>query len=1222
MTFAEFYTREITDLVTQEAAKKVNLIFVILGQSQIIHTEAVHDNLIDSSTFKVNGSHTVFDKNWCTAMLTKLGTNKSFHLLSYAQFSYLVQYCGTSYFTERVIILRDNLRHLFPLDKAEFIEKSSEENIEKRPKNLPIYQAEQIHINDLYLYSIVAPSEKFTCLDIFKKSKKTGLTTFQNLEAIDVSSDQYALDYFVNKCILDNRLNKTAVLKIYKKQQLSPGLIKSIKNVNYVLNVFGGGLYELEEEIIEADYKEKKETNELLKKYWGENAQFRNLKVYSNPNEGNETIEISQALIVETIIDEYECAKQQQQPRDLFLTAPTGAGKSLLFQLPAFYISQKGDVTIVVSPLIALMKDQVNTIVKERKYKKVAYLNSELSLTDRGRVIESCQDGEIDILYLSPELLLSYDITHFIRDRKLGLLVIDEAHLITTWGRDFRVDYWFLGYHIRRIRKYKGLNFPMVAVTATAIYGGPNDMVFDSIDSLVMHHPHIYIGQVKRQDITFAINNYDSFERDYENNKLEQTVSFIRNIHEIGIKTLVYVPYIKHIRQILDKLSSNQLDIATGYYGSLPADQKELAFREFKTGQKKVMISTKAFGMGVDISDIELVYHHAPSGLLPDYIQEIGRVARQSDVKGFAALQYSSQDQRFAKALHNMSALRQFQLREILKKIYKIYTKNDRKRNVLLSVEDFGYIFENKVDLDQKVLTALMMIEKDYLTKLDFNVLVARPKKLFVKAYAKLNSEDLAAYNQTYPNTSEYILDLGNDQNIIEIDLDRLWFQNFDDKSFPTLKREFYAETLFKDEGLELSPQLNISFERFKSFGYILVAIEKLFTAVQRIFIEFDNAFFTSNEFEKKLNQYLNDSDKAEKISHFILSTYSGWLIQQGALESHAFLQKRRAIDGYKYKVFNKKYLTNFRAIVNRFKTLFEETESSVVSRFVTNREHNSINYIRLGYYLEMLELGTFEIKGGEKQMIFIRINDPDRIKEDSKNYEYTNSLLSSTERRHHLSHKIFDHFFLRQFSNEERWDFVEDFFLGSEVKSLLENHTGSDTEKLNIIEFLKDNSAPLQSEPKKMDEQGFIHIFKPKPETFYDIDNLLTIENEESIQTMKISEWLAKDPVSFDIIRRKEKLRVDKNTFQILISKLRANHPDYYKKSLGLNHKIIFPGYALPVSATVPYKDRPIDFYKWWCQNSGEVHMTFQQRITLFVKVYQERPSVLKAEHKKIINK
>ena len=121
----------------------------------------------------------------------------------------------------------------------------------------------------------------------------------------------------------------------------------------------------------------------------------------------------------------------------------------------------------------------------------------------------------------------------------------------------------------------------------------------------------------------------------------------------------------------MDQVNADQQQIATGYYGSLDSLNKEFAYRQFKSGERKIMISTKAFGMGVDISDIQVVYHHAQSGLLPDYVQEIGRVARKPEIKGFATLNYSSQDQRYTKALHGMSALRQYQIKEVLKKYIK-----------------------------------------------------------------------------------------------------------------------------------------------------------------------------------------------------------------------------------------------------------------------------------------------------------------------------------------------------------------------------------------------------------------------------------------------------------------------------------------------------------------------------------------------------------------------
>ncbi|PAC31145.1 hypothetical protein BWI92_10530 [Flectobacillus sp. BAB-3569] len=528
MTFSEFYSNKIIQILREQSAKRTNKIYVVLGQTDLIDKSDLLTNITDVETFHLNGNEELFNKPWFITMFTKLNFENSFHVLSYAQFSYLINYIDSSFFKDRVIIIQDNLRRLFPITRNEYLEESSDENIEARPEEIPIYQAEQIQIKDYFFYSVRTLNDDFTTINLFEEKTELSESDNSDFENIDISSDQTALDFFLNTCILENNLQKKAIVKIYPKQPINSSILKNVEKVNYVLNLFGGSLSLLKEEIIKENYQVNQSTKDLLLKFWGEKAEFRGLKVYRNPNVGNQVSEISQGLIVETIIKEYENSKRNERRRDLFLTAPTGAGKSLLFQLPAFYVSQSGDITIVISPLIALMKDQVNAIITDRNFDKVAYLNSELSLIDRERVIENCQSGEIDILYMSPELFMSYDIKHFIGERKLGLLVIDEAHLITTWGRDFRVDYWFLGNHVRKVRKYHNLRFPMVAVTATAIYGGANDMVFDSIDSLVMHNPHVFIGQVKRSDITFAVNNHDRFSANYESNKLAQTVDFIK----------------------------------------------------------------------------------------------------------------------------------------------------------------------------------------------------------------------------------------------------------------------------------------------------------------------------------------------------------------------------------------------------------------------------------------------------------------------------------------------------------------------------------------------------------------------------------------------------------------------------------------------------------------------------------------------------------------------
>lgn len=120
----------------------------------------------------------------------------------------------------------------------------------------------------------------------------------------------------------------------------------------------------------------------------------------------------------------------------------------------------------------------------------------------------------------------------------------------------------------------------------------------------------------------------------------------------------------------------------------------------------------------------------------------------------------------------------------------------------------------------------------------------------------------------------------------------------------------------------------------------------------------------------------------------------------------------------------------------------------------------------------------------------------------------------------------------------------------------------------------------------------------------------------------MRISEWLKEDPISFDLVRREKCLKVNTEVFKILISKLRASHNDYFINALGLNARIKFNGYNKPVQASVPYKDKPVEFYKWWYSNQNLINMTFAEKIVLFDKVYQTKPSELNKEHKQLIKK
>lgn len=146
------------------------------------------------------------------------------------------------------------------------------------------------------------------------------------------------------------------------------------------------------------------------------------------------------------------------------------------------------------------------------------------------------------------------------------------------------------------------------------------------------------------------------------------------------------------------------------------------------------------------------------------------------------------------------------------------------------------------------------------------------------------------------------------------------------------------------------------------------------------------------------MNFVLKDKVKSKKIAEFILSTYSCRILGPGKIEGNAFLQRRRSKDEFKYRVFNVRYLESFSSILKRLNAMFKDSSRTTVNRYVSNQSSSTENYIRLGYFLEILELGTFEIKGGENPMVFIRLNDPERIESDSKNKRYSNTLLNKTD--------------------------------------------------------------------------------------------------------------------------------------------------------------------------------------------------------------------------------
>ena len=310
------------------------------------------------------------------------------------------------------------------------------------------------------------------------------------------------------------------------------------------------------------------------------------------------------------------------------------------------------------------MNDQVNNIQSMTKLAET--INSDYTPSQKENVLEQIKNGDKSILYLSPETLLSNtDITNLIGDRKIGLLVVDEAHIVSTWGKSFRPDYWYLGEFISRLRKSEksNQNFPIATFTATATYGSEDNMYFDIIESLKMT-AETFLGRVRRDDIDFEITNKTK-EINYQDEKLLVAVESINKLQKTGEKTLVYVPYRRHIDDIYSRLE-NQEKIGK-YSGEMFSGEKNETLEKIVNGEKNVVLATKAFGMGIDINDIKYVYHFAPTGNISDYLQEIGRAARERGMNGVALTDFFKEDFRYINQLFGMSAIKHWQVIAVLK---------------------------------------------------------------------------------------------------------------------------------------------------------------------------------------------------------------------------------------------------------------------------------------------------------------------------------------------------------------------------------------------------------------------------------------------------------------------------------------------------------------------------------------------------------------------------
>lgn len=328
--------------------------------------------------------------------------------------------------------------------------------------------------------------------------------------------------------------------------------------------------------------------------------------------------------------------------RDTLAIMPTGSGKSAVYQIPAVLL--RGP-TVVVSPLIALQKDQIDSLA-EQEVGPAAVVNSHITDTEKQETLDDLEDGEIEFLFLAPEQFRRAETIEHLQAARPSLFVVDEAHCISEWGHDFRPDYLSLGAVI------EGLGHPVVlALTATA---APN-VREEIIARLGLRDPAVIVRGFDRPNIRLGVETYRTDQAKRE--------ALLERVDEAEKPGIVYVSSRRHAEEIAAALNDRGV-AAVHYHGGMRSRDREAIQNDYMSGGTGVIVATSAFGMGVDKPDVRFVFHGDIPDSIDSYYQEIGRAARDGK-PGRAILFYRPEDLAIHKFLKGGGKLEARKLEEV-----------------------------------------------------------------------------------------------------------------------------------------------------------------------------------------------------------------------------------------------------------------------------------------------------------------------------------------------------------------------------------------------------------------------------------------------------------------------------------------------------------------------------------------------------------------------------
>jgi len=399
-----------------------------------------------------------------------------------------------------------------------------------------------------------------------------------------------------------------------------------------------------------------------------------------------------------------EAVRAAVDNKSILVIFPTGGGKSLTFQLPALMsgANSKG-LTVVISPLQSLMKDQVDNLEKSGITEAIT-INGLLDPIERSKSFERVEDGSASLLYISPESLRSKSIERLLLGRTIDRFVIDEAHCFSSWGQDFRVDYLYIGKFIRNLQLKKNIQgvIPVSCFTATAKQKVIEDIRLYFKENLSLEL-EVFSTGTSRTNLTYKV--YENSSEDDKYNKLRDL------IESKDCPAIVYVSRTSRAFKISEKLIKDGFN-ARPYHGKMDVREKTENQNAFISGEVRIMVATSAFGMGVDKKDVGMVIHYDISDSLENYVQEAGRAGRDETITADCFVLFNEDDLGKHFTLLNQTKLSIKEIKQVWKAIKDNTKFKSKISNSALEIARKAGWDDSIKEIETRVTTAIAALEQ------------------------------------------------------------------------------------------------------------------------------------------------------------------------------------------------------------------------------------------------------------------------------------------------------------------------------------------------------------------------------------------------------------------------------------------------------------------------------------------------------------------------------